>query len=171
MESKLFESMGLGNLDIAYIFIFMLVCIIVLAVLMILQMNQNKKLTQKYEAFMQGKDAKSLEEQIVQLCKEYDTISSTTESNSRQIKELFKKHKSAFQRFSVLKYDAFKEMGGKLSYCIVMLDEDNNGYIINSVHNTDGCYSYTKQIKNGKSDIDLSNEEKIALEKAIYLDE
>ncbi len=167
MNSKLLEAIGLGNLDIAYILIFMLVCIIALAVLVICQMNQNKKLRLRYERFLQGKNAKSLEEQIATLCEEHDIIKKSSEAHTRQIKDLYKKHKTTFQKFSIVKYDAFKEMGGKLSFCLVMLDEENDGYILNSVHSSDGCYSYTKRIKKGKSDIALGEEEKYALEKAI----
>ncbi len=167
MNSKLLESIGLGNLDIAYVLIFMLVCIIVLAVLVICQMNQNKKLRLKYEKFLQGKDAKSLEEQITELCETHDIIKKSTDAHTRQIKDLYKKHKTTFQKSAIVKYDAFKEMGGKLSFCLVMLDEENDGFVLNSVHSTDGCYSYTKKIKKGESEIALGNEEKYALEKAM----
>ena len=68
---------------------------------------------------------------------------------------------------ALAKYDAFKEMGGKLSYCVALLDETNTGFIINSVHNTDGCYSYSKRIKNGVSEIALSTEEQKTLEHAM----
>ena len=74
---------------------------------------------------------------------------------------------NAYQKMSIVKYDAFKEMGGKLSFCLVMLDEENDGYILNSVHSSDGCYSYTKRIKKGSSDIALGEEERHALEKAM----
>ena len=167
MNSKLLESIGLGNLDIAYVLIFMLVCIITLAVLVICQMNQNKKLRLKYEKFLQGKDAKSLEEQITELCETHDIIKKSTDAHTRQIKDLYKKHKTTFQKSAIVKYDAFKEMGGKLSFCLVMLDEENDGFVLNSVHSTDGCYSYTKKIKKGESEIALGNEEKYALEKAM----
>ena len=58
-------------------------------------------------------------------------------------------------------------MGGKLSYALAVLDENDNGYVINSVHSTDGCYSYAKQIEDGKSDIDLGTEEQQALQRAV----
>ena len=167
MNSKLLEAIGLGNLDIAYILIFMLVCIITMAVLVICQMNQNKKLRKRYEKFLQGKNAKSLEEQIAVLCQEHDIIKKASEAHTRQIKDLYKKHKTTFQKCAIVKYDAFKEMGGKLSFCLAMLDEENDGYILNSVHSSDGCYSYTKRIKKGNSDIALGEEERRALEKAM----
>ena len=74
---------------------------------------------------------------------------------------------SAFQKVGIIKYDAFSQMGGKLSFCLALLDENNNGFILNSVHSTEGCYSYTKQIIGGESKIDLGKEEAEALQMAI----
>ena len=62
-----------------------------------------------------------------------------------------------------MRYDAFNQMGGQLSYSLVLLDENNNGFIVNSVHSTEGCYSYSKEIRNGDSNISLSTEEEEAL--------
>ena len=61
-------------------------------------------------------------------------------------------------------------MGGQLSFSLALLNENNDGFVLNSVHSTDGCYSYTKEIKNGESAISLGEEEKLALDKAMGLD-
>ena len=58
-------------------------------------------------------------------------------------------------------------MGGKLSFCLAMLDENNNGFVMNSVHSSDGCYSYTKEIKGGESSLALGKEEEEALNRAL----
>lgn len=74
---------------------------------------------------------------------------------------------NAYQKMGIVKYDAFNQMGGQLSFSLALLDENNNGFIINSVHSTEGCYSYTKEIKNGESSISLGKEEEEALATAI----
>lgn len=58
-------------------------------------------------------------------------------------------------------------MGGQLSFSIVLLNENNSGFIINSVHSTEGCYSYSKEIENGQCSILLGEEEKQALDMAM----
>ena len=68
----------------------------------------------------------------------------------------------------IVKYDAFNEMGGKLSFTITLLDGKDNGFILNSMHSRDGCYNYVKEIVNGQSYIELSEEEAESLEKAMY---
>ena len=67
---------------------------------------------------------------------------------------------------SIVKYDAFKEMGGKLSFSMAMLDDKNSGYILTSVHTREGCYTYIKEIIKGESFVVLSEEERRALEEA-----
>ena len=59
-------------------------------------------------------------------------------------------------------------MGGQLSSVIVMLDEKDNGFLINSVHSTTaGSYTYVKKITDGMTDVELAEEEAIALAEAM----
>ena len=75
--------------------------------------------------------------------------------------------KTVYTKLGIVKYDAFNEMGGKLSFALAMLDNSNNGYIINAMHSREGCYTYIKEIIDGNSIIALSEEEKEALEMAM----
>lgn len=167
MNSEILNYMGLGGLDVGYIFIGMLVLLIILTVLVIIQMVSTSKLKKRYSKFMQGKDAKSLEMDIIGLYEDNKFIKTSVEKNKRDIKDLYKKLESTFQKIGIVRYDAFQEMGGRLSFSLVLLDENDNGFILNSVHSTEGCYSYTKEIKNGQCDITLGEEEKQALDIAM----
>lgn len=167
MTSNLLDSMGLGNVDIAYLFIGILVIIIILFIIVFIQISKINKLKKRYEQFMQGKEAESLEEEIVNLFKDISNLKETTEKNSKEISRLYKKHESAYQKIGIVKYDAFNQMGGKLSFSLALLNENDDGFILNSVHSSDGCYSYTKEITAGECEISLGEEEKNALEIAI----
>lgn len=125
------------------------------------------KWKKKYSIFMQGKDAKSLEQDIIGLYEDNKFVKIAIEKNKNNIRELFKKHELSFQKFGIVKYDAFQQMGGQLSFSLVLLNENDNGFIINSVHSTEGCYSYSKEIKNGECSISLGEEEKKALNIAL----
>lgn len=168
MSSEIFDSIGLGNLDIAYLFIGMFVLILILFILVIVQIVKSSKLKKSYNKFMQGKNAESLENEISSLFEDIAYLKETTQTNSKEIRTLYKKHEFAYQKIGIVKYDAFKQMGGQLSFSLALLNEMNDGFIINSVHSSDGCYSYTKEITAGESAISLGEEEKEALEIAIY---
>lgn len=167
MNSNFLNMIGLGSVDVGYLFLILLIINIVLLILIIVAFMQIRRFTKKYNKFMQGKNASSLEKDIMTLYEDNTFIKAGVEKNKKDIAELFEKHQTTFQKMGLVKYDAFKEMGGKLSFTLALLDENNNGVLLNSVHSSDGCYSYTKRIKNGDSAITLSNEEKVAVERAI----
>ncbi len=166
MNSNLFDQLGL-NIDIAYILIALLLIIIVLLIMLIVQNNKIKNIKQQISRFMKGKEAASLEDEIVALFEDNQIIKKTTEKNQKDINNLYNRLASCFQKVGIIKYDAFNQMGGQLSYSIALLDEDNNGFLLNSVHSTDGCYSYSKEITNGKCSLELGDEEQIALREAM----
>lgn len=169
MNSEILNYIGLGNLDIAYIFIGILALIFIMIILVIVQIVNTSKLKKKYTKFMQGKDAKSLEMDMIGLYEDNKFIKASAEKNKKDIRNLYKKLESTFQKIGIVKYDAFREMGGQLSFSLVLLDENDNGFILNSVHSTEGCYSYTKEIKNGQCNITLGEEEKQALDMAMNM--
>lgn len=167
MNSNFLNVIGLGSVDIGYLLLALLIINMILLILIIVAFLQINKFTKKYKKFMMGKNASSLEKDIMTLYEDNTFIKANVEKNKKDIAELFEKHKTTFQKMGLVKYDAFKEMGGKLSFTLALLDENNNGFLLNSVHSSDGCYSYTKRIKNGDSAITLSNEEKVAVERAM----
>lgn len=167
MNNSFFTSIGLGNIDIGILLLILMIIILILIILNIVNMSTIFKLKKKYNKFMQGKNAKSLENEIIGLFEDNKFIKNSVEKNKKDIRTLYKKFEFAFQKIGIIKYDAFNQMGGKLSFCLALLDENNNGFILNSVHSTEGCYSYTKEIKNGNCNISLGEEEKKALDMAM----
>ena len=161
--SEVLKSMGMGGLDIGYLFIGMAVLLLILLILLIVQIKKTSDLKKRMDKFMRGKDAKSLEKDIIALYEDNKFLKITTDKNKKDIRTLYKNMESAIQKVGVVKYDAFQQMGGKLSFSLALLDENDNGFILNSVHSTEGCYTYTKEIKNGECAISLGEEEKKAL--------
>ena len=123
----------------------------------------------KYEKFMMGKDLESREDIITTRFSQIDHMLKDTAKNVEDINQLYTEMKSVVQKTGIVKYDAFNEMGGKLSFALVMLDGNNNGFVINAMHSREGCYTYIKEIINGESYIPLGTEEKEALNQALGL--
>jgi len=166
MQNTLLEQMGLKSLDVGYLFIGMIVMAVLLLAFMILSIVlicKTGKLKKRLDAFLLGEDGTSLEEGLAQLFEDNQYLKNITDRNKKDIRTLYKKNESTFQKMGLIKYDAFHQMGGQLSFCLALLNENNNGFIINSVHSTEGCYSYTKEIRNGECTIALGKEEAEAL--------
>ena len=161
---------GLFSVDMQYVIIAVLVMGIIsivsliLAIVAICKMGHTMK---KYENFMEGKDARSLEPLLKERFKEIEDLKRINAKNVKNIKFLLDKIHYSYQKVGIVKYDAFHEMGGKLSFALTMLDNKNNGFIINSMHSREGCYMYIKEIVAGESYIELGEEETESLEKAI----
>jgi hypothetical protein len=165
MKSAILEGLGI---DPGIIIIFLIVLIAVLF-LLILNLNlKHSRLKASYISFMKGKDAKSLEESILERFDELEEVTAIALKNRAMIHKINEDMMSNIQKVGIVKYDAFHEMGGKLSFVLTLLDGNNSGYIINSMHSREGCYNYIKEIVKGESYIELSEEEAESLEKAIY---
>ena len=130
----------------------------------VIQMHILKK---KYKMFMDGKNAKTLEESIMSRMDQIDYLISSNQKNESDIKTIYKNMKSTFQKVGLVKYDAFQEMGGKLCFSLALLNQVNDGFIINAMHSREGCYTYIKEIIDGNSIIALADEEKEALDMAM----
>ena len=167
MTSNFLNQIGLGNIDIAYIFIALLALILILFIIVIVLMVRISKLNKRLSRFMSGKDAQSLEKEIIDLQEDNKFLKKMVDNNKKDIRHLYKQLAKAFQKIGLVKYDAYQQMGGLLSFSLALLDEDNNGLVLNSVHSTEGCYTYTKEIRHGECSIELSNEEKVALDQAM----
>ena len=123
-------------------------------------------LTKKYNAFMKGSDGHTLESTILTRFKEIDILKEESKYTSEKLNIACETLITAYQKIGIIKYDAFKEMGGKLSFSLCMLDDENNGFILTSMHTREGCYTYIKEIIKGESFVILSAEERKALEEA-----
>ena len=167
MNYQLFEIIGLTGLDISIVLIAMAVLILACFTITIVSLTKYCKLNKKYKKFMGGNEAKALEAYIMSLIEANKQNEDAIKANRVQIKRLFEKQKLHFQKIGMHKYDAFQEMGGQLSFALTLLDENNDGFIINSVHNIQSSYCYAKEVKNGACSINLSKDEAISLEKAL----
>lgn len=167
MDSKILKALGI---DPAFIFIFLLILIIVLFLLYVNVTMKYNRLKSSYMTFMRGKDGKTLEESMKERFAEVEAILKYTKQNRLDIQKINKRLESTYQKIGIVKYDAFNEMGGKLSFALAMLDNNNNGWIINAMHSREGCYTYVKEIVKGESYVELAEEEAEALDRAIFHD-
>ena len=170
MTSEVLTRMGYSG-DIGYLIITQFILIIVLIILLGIFIFREIRLQRKYSKFMTGSSAESLEDAIAKLFEDNNKIKKVVKVNRDDIRQIYRNLTRTFQKIGIVKYDAYQQMGGMLSFSLALLDEENNGFILNSVHTSDGCYTYTKEIYEGRCELELGNEEKIALQKAIGIEE
>lgn len=151
-------------------YIYLGIIVVMFLVFIILHIKQNKKVTRlmnKYEKFMKGKNAENLSDAIEENFMQMDELQRAYEKNEEEMDKTMHSLVSTFHKLGIVKYDAFKEMGGNLSFALCMLDDSNTGFILNTMHGRDSSYTYIKEITKGEAYATLGEEEKEALEKAI----
>ncbi len=93
--------------------------------------------------------------------------------NQKEINELSKRlniqeadGKLHVQKVGLIRFNPFKELGGDHSFSLAILDGEDTGIVITSLHTRDRTRVYMKAIKKGRADSELSEEEKKALTRA-----
>ena len=165
MENTILSNIGL---DPVYLIILLFLIQVLLFVMLISVNMKYNRLKTSYSSFMKGKDGKNLEESMLTRFAELDEIAEIAKKNKMDIQDIYKKIRFHYQKIGIVKYDAFHEMGGNLSFALTMLDENDNGWILNAMHSREGCYTYIKEVVKGQSYIELAEEESESLERAIF---
>ena len=126
-----------------------------------------RRMKKRYKKMMTGVESGNLERMLighideVQRVKEQNTA---LEVENKKISDLLQQ---ALTRVGMVRYRAFEDMGGDLSYAVAMLDSHNNGVILSSVFGREGSQAYAKPIENGSSTYKLTEEEQQALREAM----
>lgn len=166
MESRILQKIGINYIDPIYIIIFLILVCVLLIVYCARTNKKIDRLNGKIRKFMTGKDGKSLEKAINKRFTQVDDLLIYDKETNKKIKKINEDFLMAFQKMGIVKYDAFNEMGGKLSFSLALLNETDDGFVMNAVHSREGCYTYIKEIIAGNSIIVLCEEEQEALEMA-----
>lgn len=143
------------------------ILVIILIIILIIQSVRLSKMKKAYTAFMQGSSGASLEDTLIKRLDELDKLAQSGEDTREKLDLTLSRLNKTYQKTGLIKYNAYNEMGGRLSFALCMLNRDNDGFILNSMHSREGCYTYIKDIKKGKSDLELSGEEQESLDIAI----
>ena len=164
MENSMLYNLPIDPMIIILGFSALTLVLLVTVIVCIVKMN---KLYRRYDMFMRGKDAESLEDLMEELLEETKELSVKDRATKDMMKVLSKQVKDSFQKFGFVKYNAFKGMGGNLSFVIAMLDDNNSGFVLDAVHSREGCYLYLKEVEKGATEVLLGSEEQEALEQAL----
>ncbi len=164
MEGSIINSWGV---DPGYIILGMVIIILILFITVIVSLIKMSQLYRRYDIFMRGKDAETLEDLLINQIEDINLLKIEDKTNKENIRSINRNLRASFQKLGMVRYNAFNGMGGNLSFVIALLDYTNSGFILNSVHSREGCYMYLKRVDMGQTEILLGSEEREALEQAL----
>lgn len=146
------------KLEIAF-FVFIAVVILVNGFWVVITEKRLKR-------FFMGKKAKDLEDTINILEEDIAILKKAKENFENENKEINKKLKKSIRGLETVRFNPFPDQGSNQSFAIGMLNEEGNGVVLSSLYSRERMSVFAKPIKSGKSEYELTDEEKEALEKA-----
>lgn len=164
MESKIFAKL---NFDPGILVILSIIISVILLILVISLLLRQSRLEVNYRIFMKGKNGKSLQEIFRQQLEDIDVIQEQTDLLHKRMMYVEKSLNKSYQKCGIVKYDAFKEIGGKLSFAYALLNDSNTGFVMNCIHSREGSYTYIKDVIRGECELQLCEEEAEAIRIAI----
>ena len=120
----------------------------------------------RLKRFFLGKKAKDLEDTIIALENDISQIKKAKESMEKDIALMNAKLKKSIRGLNTIRFNPFPDQGSNQSFAIGMLNEEGDGLVISSLYSRERMSIFAKPVKKGKSEYELSAEEKEALEKA-----
>ncbi len=124
------------------------------------------KTEKRLKRFFVGKKAKDLEDTIINLEEEITKLNKAKENTEKEIKEINAKLRKSVRGLETIRFNPFPDQGSNQSFAIGMLNEDGDGVVLSSLYSRERMSVFAKPIKNGKSEYELTEEEKKSLEKA-----
>ena len=158
--------LGIIREDILLLILF--ISVVILLVLYIISVKNLKKLRDSYQKFMiRLGNGENVDEMIKNYIKKVEEVDEKNNQIAQYCINIDNKIKGCSQKIGIVRYNAFKDTGSDLSFALAMLDDKNNGVVLNGIYSREMSNIYAKPVENGKSSYTLSEEEKMAIDKAI----
>lgn len=115
---------------------------------------------------VKGTDGEDLKKVMQKIWQSQDKNNEFMATLEKKLKSLDEEGRLHIQKLGLVRFNPFKELGGEHSFSMALLNGTGTGIVITGIHTRERTRLYVKDIKKGKSELELSNEEKKALAKA-----
>lgn len=151
----------------SYIIIVNIFFIILFIVFIYLFVN-NINLKNKYNKFIKKlSNGKNIEEDLKNFMYKIEMTEKKNNEIINTFKSIEQELSTCIKKIGIVRYSAFKDTGSDLSFALALLDNNNNGVVLNGVYSREISNIYAKPIENGNSKYTLSDEENEAINKAL----
>ena len=141
---------------------------IILLLLIITMMAKLSILNKKYKKFLEKLgNGNNIEEDLETYMYRVEKVEKQNAEIANYVKTLDEDLTRCIQKVGIVRYNAFKDTGSDLSFTLALLDEHNDGVVLNGIYSREMSNIYAKPVKNGESSYTMSEEEKMAVQKAI----
>lgn len=151
-----------------YFMLGMFIIMILLFFITIFVAVKYSKLEKNYKKFIEKLgNGNTIQEDLETFMYRVDKVEKNNAEIAGFCENLNKELETCIQKIGIIRYNAFKDTGSDLSFALAMLDDKNNGVVLNGIYSREMSNIYAKPVKNGESSYTMSEEEKMAVQKAI----
>lgn len=144
------------------------VIVILLVIGLVIVIIKFNKISKKYTEFMKKLgNGKNIEEDLENYMYRVERVEKQNAEILNYIKNVDNDLNKCIQKIGIVRYNAFQDTGSDLSFALALLDEENNGVVLNGIYSREMSNIYAKPVENGKSKYTISEEEDWAIQKAI----
>lgn len=144
------------------------VIVILLVIGLVIVIIKFNKISKKYTEFMKKLgNGKDIEEDLENYMYRVERVEKQNAEILNYIKNIDNDLSKCIQKIGIVRYNAFQDTGSDLSFALALLDEENNGVVLNGIYSREMSNIYAKPVENGKSKYTISEEEDWAIQKAI----
>lgn len=141
---------------------------ILLLILYFCNILKLKKINKNYKTFMKKiGNGNNIDEMLKNYINKVDEVSDKNEEIVNYCKTIDNRISLCIKKVGMVRYSAFKDTGSDLSFALALLNDNNDGVILNGIYSREMSNIYAKQVIDGKCSNKLSEEERQALEIAI----
>ena len=141
---------------------------LILLVLYIINCVKLRKIKKEYKIFMKKLgNGNNLEEMLKSYIYKVEDMDVKNQELQTYCKKLDNDMASCIQKIGIVRYSAFKDTGSDLSFALALLDERNDGVVLNGIYSRELSNIYAKPINKGESTYTVSEEERQAINLAI----
>lgn len=108
-----------------------------------------------------------IKDKFKELLNAFDEIQRRDQILNRNIRDVYKEGLKHIQKIALLRYNPYQDTGGNMSFSIALLNGKDSGFVLTSLHTRAGTRIYTKAVIDGKSELQLSKEEREVLKQAL----
>ncbi len=141
---------------------------IFLLILYIFNLISLKKNNKNYKKFMKKiGNGNNIDEMLREYINKVEDIENKNKETMEYCKKLDQEISLCIKKIGMVRYSAFKDTGSDLSFALALLNDNNDGVILNGIYSREMSNIYAKEVKEGRTNSKLSEEEMQALEIAL----
>jgi len=114
-----------------------------------------------------GTKARNLEEMIVSIGNKMNRFEEKQKEIEKHLVTVDNRLNKSIRNIETIRFNPFVDAGSNQSFAIALMNDEKNGVVMSSLYARDRMSIFAKPIINGKSEFELSSEEKEVLEKAV----